>query len=69
MAAKTDEQKALEAEVARKLSRDKETDDQKWLRGAIREAVEEVIEERLTIDEPDTKPSGGKGFLDTLLGK
>lgn len=72
MPTKSEEQKAIEAEVARKVARDKETDEQKWMRGAIREAVEEVIDERLNFDGGDgdkPKTSGGPGFLETLFGK
>lgn len=70
MATKTDEQKRMEAEVARKMERDKEPDEHKTIRRLVRETMDEWAEENLAADDDgEKKPSGGQGFLDVLLGK
>ena len=62
MAGKTEEQKRLEAIAAKQAARAKETDEQKWLRAAIREELTEALDEMFTDAEEDKKDSGGSGF-------
>jgi hypothetical protein len=54
------EREALEAEITRKANREKETEEQKWFRGAISEAVEEKLTELLGLGDDDEDEDEGK---------
>ena len=67
------EKDQLNAEQARRAELDKETDEQKWLRKAMREESKNVLTELLGNDEDEEsspRSSGGNvSFLDGLFGK
>lgn len=66
-----------QAALQRQMSREKETGEQKWLRGAIREELAELLDEYFTGEGDEGGEGGGGrggppkskgGFLDGLLG-
>jgi hypothetical protein len=66
------EKKELREEAAREKARGAETDEQKWVRGAIREEIKDILGEFFAPDEDEGKgkPGGpGKSFLDGVLGR
>lgn len=69
------ERERILTEGAQKAKREAESDDQKWLRGAMRETLEELLEEKFGEPEGDEgdepkKPSGPGVFdLTSLFGK
>jgi hypothetical protein len=70
MATKTEAQKEAEAVAKRALARESEPDEHKTIRRLVRETMDEWADENLASDEGEgAKPSGGGGFLETLLGK
>lgn len=78
MAGLTKEERQRAADEARRaLAREKESDEQKWLRGAIRDEIKDTLTEMFSLDEDDDggegappKKSGPQGgsvsFLDAL---
>lgn len=74
MALTKDERDKLKAELARSDARDKESEEQKWLRGAIADSVKETLTEMLGLDDEDEagdgkKPSGGGFSISSLFGE
>lgn len=74
MAMSKEEKDRLTAELAKKANRDKETDEQKWLRGAISDQIREVLEDMFPADEEGEeegkkKSSGPGSILEGIFGK
>lgn len=67
-----------QAALTRQMSREKESGEQKWLRGAIREELAELLDEYFTGEGEEGGENGGGrggpknnkggGFLEGLLG-
>lgn len=67
-----EERDNLKAELARSEAREKESEDQKWLRGAMKDAAGEALRDMLGLDEededdPKAKKASGGGFSITSL--
>lgn len=68
------ERDRLRLEAAREAARAKESDEQKWIRTAIREEIHDELAEILGLDDDDEggKPKqsgGGASILDGLFGQ
>lgn len=66
------DKKALQDEVKREQARAKETPEQQWIRGTIREEIKDLLTEFFTEGDDEgagEKKAGGPGeFLKGLLG-
>lgn len=70
MALSKEEREAAVAEARRAEARAKESDEQKWMRTAIREELSDLIDEKFAAEPEGGKPSGAAGFFESLgLGK